>query len=186
MSDSSYTQMMILMGFVFFLLAAIFGTIIFSVLKKNKAKIIIEDQIEDQDVLKSAAPFQEKEISLMQALAKTEENFFGRIKKAFANSDKNRVLEEIEEILYTSDLGPQTVEKLLDVVKSELSVKDSSDIQTVKLALQNEMHHILQPTQDGFEKNKTLQDQITKSLSGPTVLMIVGVMALAKRHRSEK
>lgn len=120
------------------------------------------------------------EISVAQALAKTEASFFGRIKKAFSNSDKQKVIDEIEEILYTSDLGPQTVEKLLDAVKAELSSKEMSDINSVKKALQLEMTEILRPVQTKFENHLQLQQQITQAKTGPTVLMIVGVNGAGK------
>ncbi len=207
MSDSSYSQMMILMGFVFLLLLVIFGTIVFSVLKKNRnknkpaaeTKTLTESPPSLQTQIKTPAPAftdvpslkQEtriaptvpgpvKEISVAEALVKTEASFFGRIKKAFVNPDKKIVLDEIEEILYTSDLGPQTVEKLLEAVKAELSGKEISDIISVKRALQNEMREILEPVQNNLENNKLLQDQITKAIQGPTVLLIVGVNGAGK------
>ena len=127
-----------------------------------------------------AAPAIEKEISIAEALVNTEASFFGRIRKAFSNSDKAKVIDDIEEILYTSDLGPQTVEKLLDVVKSELSSKELGDISSVKQALQREMTEILEPIQAGFEGHIKLQQQIHQAATGPTVLMIVGVNGAGK------
>ena len=191
MSDSSYSQMMILLGFVFVLFLAMFGTIVFSVLKKRKksSEAVVEKQTLQPPVpsLKTVPPTEpvpvvpeEKEITVAEALAKTEESFFGRIKKAFMNPDKKIVIDQIEEVLYTSDLGPQTVEKLLEAVKSELSGKEISDIGAVKLALQKEMREILEPVQSEFENNNHLQEQIVKAASGPTVLMIVGVNGAGK------
>ena len=207
MSDSNYSQMMILLGFVFILFLAMFGTIVFSVLKKRKKsndtvteKQTLQPPVESlkkgpdlklvppRSVLTIVPPEpvvqkeaqEEKEITVAEALAKTEESFFGRIKKAFTNPDKKIVIDQIEEVLYTSDLGPQTVEKLLEAVKSELSGKEISDIQAVKLALQKEMREILEPVQNVFEKNNFLQEQITKAAAGPTVLMIVGVNGAGK------
>ena len=110
----------------------------------------------------------------------TEQSFFGRIKKAFSNADKKIVLDEIEEILYTSDLGPQTVEKLLTAVKEALSGKEISNINSVKLALQKEMNEILDPVQSPSENHFSLQEQITQAVSGPTVLMVVGVNGAGK------
>lgn len=196
MSDSSYTQMMILMGFVFVLLLAIFGTIIFSVLKKKKSNLknAPTDEVSLPSSTKpmakniteltanavSVQTHVEKEITVAEALAKTEQSFFGRIRKAFSGTDKKIVLDEIEEILYTSDLGPMTVEKLLAAVKAELSRSEISDIQSVKQALQRQMNEILSPIQNTFEKNQTLEKQIVKAAQGPTVLMIVGVNGAGK------
>lgn len=199
MSDSSYTVLMSLLGFVFILMLVIFGTITFSILKKNKDKKNISNvkslQEVKLEVLEAAAlvntataakieTVPEREITITEALAKTEQSFFGRIKKAVSNSlsnaDKKIVLDEIEEILYTSDLGPRTVEKLLTAVKSVLSGKEISNINSVKLALQKEMNEILQPVQNQLENNFSLQEQISKATNGPTVLMVIGVNGAGK------
>ena len=61
-----------------------------------------------------------------------------------------------------------------------LSGKEISNINSVKLALQKEMNEILQPIQDPLENHFSLQDQIIKASSGPTVLMVVGVNGAGK------
>ncbi len=207
MADAHFDQMTYLMGFIFFLMLVIIGTIAFSQISKRKkpADKKIEAQtvaqveprvLKQKSEIETGLPFQnvktidipvaaepvteEKEITVAEALAKTKESFFGRIKKAFSNADKLKVIDEIEEILYTSDLGPQTVEKLLAAVKAELSSKELTDISSVKIALQNEMTEILKPIQDAYENHLQLQQQIHQSKSGPTVLMIVGVNGAGK------
>ena len=66
--------------------------------------------------------------SLKQALIHTERNLFGRIKGLFSSEVENKNFEEIEEVLYTSDLGPQTVERLMGAVKTELGRNGRSKI----------------------------------------------------------
>lgn len=127
-----------------------------------------------------ATPAVEPEPSLRGALAKTEENFFGRIRRAFSNSDKKAVLDEIEEILYTSDLGPTTVEKLLAVIDSELSGSQMSDIEAVKSALHRQMTEILQAVHTPEQKNQQVAQLLNRAANGPTVLMIVGVNGAGK------
>ncbi len=185
MSDSSYTVLMSLLGFVFVLMLVIFGTIAFSVFKKNKNKKSVPEtknleSVKLEPISAEPEPEHEHETTVAEALAKTEQSFFGRIKKAFSNADKKIVLDEIEEILYTSDLGPQTVEKLLTAVKEVLSGKEISNINSVKLALQKEMNEILEPVQAKSENHFSLQEQISKAISGPTVLMVVGVNGAGK------
>jgi len=120
--------------------------------------------------------------SLSTALAKTEESFFGRIRKAFSGSsqDKKKVLEEIEEVLYTSDLGPKTVGRLLEKVEDSLSSSDLADLSKVKLALAAEMQEILLPVHSSQKKVGTVADLIQPAANGPTVLMIVGVNGAGK------
>jgi fused signal recognition particle receptor len=79
--------------------------------------------------------------SLDSALANTRSSFFGRIKSIFGSKPaiSSTELDELEEILYTSDLGPQTVQRLLDAVNSRIKSDGSSGFEAVRLALKNEM-----------------------------------------------
>lgn len=122
-------------------------------------------------------PVHEAEPTLQNALKKTEENFFGRIRRAFTNTDKKAVFEQLEEILYTSDLGPNTVQKLMDAVEEELSNQQLAQIEPVKRALRRKMSDILQPVQS---EKRELIDSIKRAQSGPTVLMVVGVNGAGK------
>ncbi len=121
----------------------------------------------------------ETEPNLESALKKTEENFFGRIRRAFLSNDKKDVLEAVEEILYTSDLGPTTVQKLLGVIEEELSGKEMSKIETVKAALREQMIRILEPVHRE-QKSVNVVDLVRRAPQGPTVLMIVGVNGAGK------
>lgn len=143
-------------------------------IKTQEVKAIQGETVQDQ-----VAP--EEKFSLDQALSKTGESFFGRIKKALNSSDSSQIIDQIEEVLYTSDLGPKTVEKLLSIVTDKLSRSDLLDILKVKNALKNEIEAILkdlheQQSQPGVQ---TL-DLIQKSQNGPTVIMILGVNGAGK------
>jgi fused signal recognition particle receptor len=137
---------------------------------------------EEEAVLEPRTVVPEKEVSLSQALQKTEENFFGRIKKAFSSnsSEKKKVLDEIEEVLYTSDLGPKTVVRLMDKVSEDLSKSEMMDLGKIKNALESEMNLILSPVHETQKYSKTVMDLISKAGSGPTVLMVVGVNGAGK------
>lgn len=179
MSEAHSNQMLILLGFVGFLLFVIIGVIALSQFKKRKA--LSKPDIQEQ---KTSVPEivteVEPEVNLQSALKKTEENFFGRIRKAFSNSDKKAVLEEIEEILYTSDLGPTTVQKLLDVVADQLSGSEMAKIDTVKSALRAQMLEILKPVHIDIENEKLVSEMLKKTSEGPKVLMVVGVNGAGK------
>lgn len=191
MSEAHFDQMFLLVGFAGILFFLIVGVILFSNFRKNKS--LNKDQqinavstpLEKQDQVSELAPnlMSEKpelvaaqgidEVNLEAALKKTEENFFGRIRKVFSNSDKQKCLEEIEEILYTSDLGTETVQKLLDAVEKELSKSEMSNINLIKVALEEKMFEILKPI---HQEDK----YINRVGSKPTVIMIVGVNGAGK------
>ncbi|MBC7420359.1 MAG: signal recognition particle-docking protein FtsY [Bdellovibrio sp.] len=197
MSEAHSNQMLYLLIFVGVLLMVIVGTIAFSQLKKKKPIELAETpkqpfkvaSSEEKELVSVQTPAlapkltlvePEVETNLKQALKKTEESFFGRIKKAFSNQDKKIVLEQIEEVLYTSDLGPTTVQKLLAVVEEELSSKEFSDLNAVKAALKKQMLEILKPYYIENYANKKVSELLTTANDGPTVLMVVGVNGAGK------
>lgn len=113
---------------------------------------------------------EEKEVDLRRALRATEENIFGRIKSLFKANEPLAHLEEIEEVLYTSDLGPQTVQKLMGALE-DMNRKEKADLTKVRETLKAEMEGV-------FSKLPSNSLQFAKE--GPTVLMIVGVNGAGK------
>jgi fused signal recognition particle receptor len=185
MSEAHSNQMLFLLGFVGFLIFVVIGIIALSQIKRKKTKQVedltnIQPITVQTPVAPIATPDFEPDVNLNTALKKTEENFFGRIRKAFSNADKKAVLEEIEEILYTSDLGPTTVQKLLTVVENELSKSDMSNIDKVKSALREQMLAILKPVHIETQHEILVSEMLKKSDLGPKVLMVVGVNGAGK------
>ena len=121
------------------------------------------------------------ETTIQQALAKTEEKFWGRIKSLFTGGgSKSDVMEQIEEILYTSDLGPATVEKFLEQIKEELSNIEMNDPELVRGVLKREIGLILEPLHHELLSKKFVSEIVNRNLTGPTVIMIVGVNGAGK------
>ncbi|WP_413288342.1 signal recognition particle-docking protein FtsY [Bdellovibrio sp. HCB337] len=116
------------------------------------------------------APVEEKEVDLKKALRATEENIFGRIKSLFKANEPLAHLEEIEEVLYTSDLGPQTVQRLMEALE-DMNKKEKADFNKVRDTLKVEMEGV-------FSNLPASTLQFAKE--GPTVLMIVGVNGAGK------
>ncbi len=81
-------------------------------------------------------------VTMKQALAATEKNFWGRLKNIFSSETIDKNFDDLEEVLYTSDLGPATVERVLEVVRKDLSRSELSNIETVKNALKKEFSDI--------------------------------------------
>ncbi|MGZ3769937.1 MAG: signal recognition particle-docking protein FtsY [Bdellovibrio sp.] len=124
-------------------------------------------------------PVEEKAVDLKVALKKTEENLFGRIRNLFTTETPNKHLEEIEEILYTSDLGPATVQRLMSALEEKLSKKERTNYEMVRDALKEEIKNIFSVSQIE-NHNQGVLEKIQFAASGPTVLMIVGVNGAGK------
>lgn len=113
---------------------------------------------------------EEKEVDLKKALRATEENIFGRIKNLFKANEASSHLEDIEEVLYTSDLGPETVQRLMGALE-DMNRKEKADLGKVRDTLKTEM--------EGVFSNLPSND-LQFSKEGPTVLMVVGVNGAGK------
>ena len=121
------------------------------------------------------------ERKLAEALSKTRFSLFGRIKSVFTGksslTDSER--EELEEILYTADLGPKTVQQLLDSVFAKLKVTGETGFEAVRRELQAEIESIFSPFKvepgaaDGL-------DHLNLWTAKPAVLMVVGVNGAGK------
>ncbi|NNL76734.1 MAG: signal recognition particle-docking protein FtsY [Desulfobacterales bacterium] len=105
---------------------------------------------------------------LKSRLSKTRKNFSGGFDKIFASAQKidDDVLEELEELLITSDIGVQTTMELMECI-SKAKVSDPME---VKKMLKDEMLSILrsQPTFSITAKNT------------PHVVLVVGVNGVGK------
>ena len=116
--------------------------------------------------------------SLSRTLTGTRDSFWGKIQRAVMGSGAvgGAELEVIEEILYTSDLGPTTVSRLLDSVEAQLSKAEKRDLEALKTSLKTEVHDILTAVpkmgQSPFTDFSTQEK--------PRVWMIVGVNGAGK------
>ena len=112
-----------------------------------------------------------------QALKSTRESFWGKIQNALGTGGiDGSHLDAIEEILYTSDLGPTTVTRLLDSVESQLSSKEKRSLDTLKNSLKSEVRGIL----DAVPKMGASPFANFKERPKPQVWMIVGVNGAGK------
>jgi fused signal recognition particle receptor len=122
------------------------------------------------------APVEAPKPSVNAALKSTRESFWGKIQRSFSGAISNSTLESIEEILYTSDLGPTTVTRLLDSVESQLSRQDKQSIDTLKTSLKGEVQNILASVPKmGFSPFEDFATRVK-----PQIWMIVGVNGVGK------
>lgn len=201
MSPGHAQQMDILLILIGLLLFVIVGVVVLSTLKRKKSAALKTQAQTEAPALEVAekgpatrametavpakAPAQpepvvEKDVELKEALRKTEENLFGRIRQLFkSNEENNSHLDEIAEILYTSDLGPTTVQRLMGALETKLPKKERADYEVVRSTLKEEIKHIFLASHSASPVQGILS-KIQFAESGPTVLMVVGVNGAGK------
>lgn len=111
--------------------------------------------------------------SLEDALSKTREGFWGKVKNQFSGQAtiSKKELEQLEEALYTSDLGPKTVDHLIRKVSENIE-EENYNIDKLHNSLKTELNSI-------FLETKT-DELATEDEQKTTVWMVVGVNGAGK------
>lgn len=110
---------------------------------------------------------------LKQGLMKTHQNVVRRIEELTLGKREinGELLDSIEEILITADLGAATVQRLMDKIKWQVDRKELQNPQSIQAALKQEILAILAP-----------QEQPLRVAAGqkPFVILTVGVNGTGK------
>jgi fused signal recognition particle receptor len=118
-----------------------------------------------------------KKERLDEGLSKTKENFFGKLTRAVAGKTKvdDDVLDNLEEVLITSDVGVNTTIKVIERIEERVSRDKYMGTNELNEILKEEIASMLEEnnTEDvsGFDLPKT---------DGPYVIMVVGVNGVGK------
>jgi fused signal recognition particle receptor len=109
---------------------------------------------------------------LREGLSKTHQGMVSKIDQIISGKKQidDRLLEELEEILITSDIGVKTTQKLLDKVIEKVKRKELEDADHLKKTLQEEMFLILR------QQEKPLDPATPR----PFVIMVIGVNGTGK------
>jgi fused signal recognition particle receptor len=121
---------------------------------------------------------QEAGRTLAEGLARTRGGFMARLNALVGASKEldEAALAELEEILFSADVGVRTATKLLESVRERLKRKELSDLSRVKAALREEIERILSLGQAaGAAGHGGLPDA-----PPPQVVMVVGVNGTGK------
>lgn len=108
---------------------------------------------------------------LKEGLAKTKGNFDEKINNVFANFRKvdEELLEELEEALILSDVGPTTATNIIDKLKLTIKRNKIEDAELVKEELKKEIASVLNSN-----------DNELKLKTKPSVILVVGVNGAGK------
>lgn len=119
---------------------------------------------------------QEKQI-LDKGLEKTKTSFFSKLTKAVAGKSKvdDEVLDNLEEVLISSDVGVNTTLKIIQRIEKRVSQDKYLGTDELNLILREEIGALLSETNIGNESEFTVPKD-TK----PYVIMVVGVNGVGK------
>ena len=119
---------------------------------------------------------QEKQI-LDKGLEKTKTSFFSKLTKAVAGKSKvdDEVLDNLEEVLISSDVGVNTTLKIIQRIEKRVSQDKYLGTDELNLILREEIGSLLSETNSGNDSEFTIPKD-TK----PYVIMVVGVNGVGK------
>lgn len=148
--------------------------------KKRHAKSADSKRSSSSSVPPTSVPQKVAPTSMDAALKNTRFQIFGRLQDLFS-SNANIDWEDIEEILYTSDLGPKTVNELMEFLQENLTNDQKKDHEIVKLKIQEKMASILSAVNgEANEQSRLLGLDMEAGFAAPIVWMIVGVNGSGK------
>lgn len=119
----------------------------------------------------------EKKETLDKGLSKTKENVFTKITRAIAGKSKvdDEVLDNLEEVLITSDVGVDTTLKIISRIEKRVASDKFVNTQELTAILRDEIASLL--TENNTEDTEGFTTPDDKK---PYVIMVVGVNGVGK------
>ena len=119
----------------------------------------------------------EKKETLDKGLSKTKENVFSKISRAIAGKSKvdDEVLDNLEEVLITSDVGVDTTLKIIERIEKRVARDKYVTTQELTTLLRDEIATLL--TENNTEDAESFTVPEDKK---PYVIMVVGVNGVGK------
>lgn len=119
----------------------------------------------------------EKKETLDKGLSKTKESFFGKIARAVVGKTKvdDEVLDNLEEVLITSDVGVETTLKIIERIEERVARDKYVNTEELNGILRDEIGKLL--TENHSDDVDDFEAPIQKK---PYVILIVGVNGVGK------
>ena len=141
------------------------------VTEEEKAAIAIEEQKAEEAKVEA----ERKELEV--GLEKSKEGFFGKLKRAIAGRTTvdADVLDDLEEVLITSDVGVDTTVKIIERIEARVARDKYLNTDELQYILRDEIAQLME------ESHRSTEDFGIEVKEGtPFVLMVVGVNGAGK------
>jgi fused signal recognition particle receptor len=119
----------------------------------------------------------DKKENLDKGLSKTKENVFSKISRAVSGKSKidDDVLDQLEEVLVTSDVGVETTLKIIERIEHRIAKEKYVNTSELNLLLREEIASLLEDNDV-----EELEDFEIPQGKRPYVIMVVGVNGVGK------
>lgn len=148
--------------------------------KEDKFSSSILGLDRSMEELKKQEEAVEREIGVRftKAIAKTRDSLNSKLDVIFEGRKQidERLLDELEEMLISTDIGVQTTMQILEAIRKGVSRQEINDLDALKSVMKGELLTILQASKDRGVATETAVSDAIK----PYVLMVVGVNGVGK------
>lgn len=119
----------------------------------------------------------DKKEKLDEGLEKSKSSFFGKLSKAVAGKSKvdDQVLDDLEEVLISSDVGVATTIKIIDRIEARVAKDKYLGTDELNLILREEIASLLSEQEQGDYDSLHIPETVK-----PYVIMVVGVNGVGK------
>lgn len=120
----------------------------------------------------------EKKETLNKGLEKTKESFFNKLARSVVGKSRvdDEVLDNLEEILITSDVGVETTLKIIEKIEERVARDKFMGVEELNTILKEEIISLLEENNTSSEVNFEIPDHG----ENPHVIMVVGVNGVGK------
>ena len=121
----------------------------------------------------------EKKDKLDLGLARTREGFFGKLSRLISGKSTidDEMLDELEEILITSDVGIASTEKIIQQIQERVKRERGIPSDQINQVLREEIATMLVP-----HASEETENIVIPKVDGPYVIMVVGVNGVGKTN----
>ena len=141
-----------------------------------KAKPIVTKPLPKQEEPEVEEVVEEEDDSIKKGLEKTKKSFFSKLKSAIIGKSKidDDVLDDLEEVLITSDVGVETTVKIIERIEERVSKEKYTSVNELNNILKDEIVKILAENSSDIDAFDVEEDTV------PYVILVVGVNGVGK------
>ena len=142
--------------------------------EKPEVEEVIEEVKEEKPEVEEVTD--DEDDSIKKGLEKTKKSFFSKLKSAIIGKSKidDEVLDDLEEVLITSDVGVETTVKIIERIEERVSKEKYTSVSELNSLLKDEIVKILAENSSDMDAFDVSEDAV------PYVILVVGVNGVGK------
>ena len=148
-------------------------------IKKELKEEPIKEEVKEEPIVEEVKeePVEEEEKNALdKGLQKTKKSFFSKLKSAILGKSKvdDEVLDDLEEVLITSDVGVETTIKIIERIEKRVEKDKYTSTEELDEILKDEIVKLLSENTSDLDAFDVPDDQI------PYIILVVGVNGVGK------